>query len=241
MASDELARKLQSRMAATQEAEPRQEPKQEPRQEPVHSPVRPKPQEPEAACGESSSELSAVLTRRLDINEGNAAPRATRVFNPYTEFKEFSRKQIKDMEAMFKRYDTGKDGFIDLMELKLMMEKLGAPQTHLGLKNMIKEVDEDFDGKLSFREFLLIFRRAAAGELQEESGLMALARLSEINVSTEGVMGAKDFFEAKMQALSLGSKFEAEIREEKEERKRQEEEKKQRQAAFKQLQSTFCS
>lgn len=50
------------------------------------------------------------------------------------------------------RHDTGKDGFIDLMELKLMMEKLGAPQTHLGVKNMIKEVDEDFDGKLSFRE-----------------------------------------------------------------------------------------
>uniref|UniRef100_A0A3Q3FGK5 EF-hand domain family, member D1 n=1 Tax=Labrus bergylta TaxID=56723 RepID=A0A3Q3FGK5_9LABR len=126
------------------------------------------------------------------------------------------------------------------MELKLMMEKLGAPQTHLGLKNMIKEVDEDFDGKLSFREFLLIFRRAAAGELQEESGLMALARLSEINVSTEGVMGAKDFFEAKV-LLSAGSMFEAEIREEKEEQKRQEVEKKQRQAAFKQLQSTFCS
>ncbi|XP_070762513.1 EF-hand domain-containing protein D1 isoform X2 [Enoplosus armatus] len=233
MASDELARKLQSRLAVTQEAEPRPEPEQ--------SPVPPRPQEPEAAGGDSSSELSAKLTRRLDINEGNAAPRPTRVFNPYTEFKEFSRKQIKDMETMFKRYDTGKDGFIDLMELKLMMEKLGAPQTHLGLKNMIKEVDEDFDGKLSFREFLLIFRRAAAGELQEESGLMALARLSEINVSTEGVMGAKDFFEAKMQAVSQGSKFEAEIREEKEERKRQEVEKKQRQAAFKQLQSTFCS
>lgn len=44
-----------------------------------------------------------------------------------------------------------------------------------------------------------------------------------------------------MQAASQGSKFEAEIREEKEERKRQEVEKKQRQAAFKQLQSTFCS
>lgn len=33
-----------------------------------------------------------------------------------------------------------------------MMEKLEAPQTHLGLKNMMKEVDEDLDGKLSFRE-----------------------------------------------------------------------------------------
>lgn len=40
-----------------------------------------------------------------------------------------------------------------------MMEKLGAPQTHLGLKNMIKEVDEDFDGKLSFREVRMSLQR----------------------------------------------------------------------------------
>lgn len=39
-----------------------------------------------------------------------------------------------------------------------MMEKIGAPQTHLGLKGMIAEVDEDKDGKISFREFLLIYR-----------------------------------------------------------------------------------
>ncbi|KAM4742160.1 EF-hand domain-containing protein D1 [Anableps anableps] len=233
MASEELAKKLQSRLAAAEEAEQRPEAEQ--------SPVLAQSQEPDHTCDDTPSELATKLNRRLDINDGNAPPRATRVFNPYTEFKEFSRKQIKDMEMMFKRYDTGKDGFIDLMELKLMMEKLGAPQTHLGLKNMIKEVDEDFDGKLSFREFLLIFRRAAAGELQEESGLLALARLSEINVSTEGVMGAKDFFEAKVQALSQSSKFEAEIREEKEERKKQEVEKKERQAAFKQLQSAFYS
>lgn len=38
------------------------------------------------------------------------------------------------------------------MELKLMMEKLGEPQTHIGLKAMIKEVDEDNDGQISFRE-----------------------------------------------------------------------------------------
>lgn len=33
-----------------------------------------------------------------------------------------------------------------------MMEKLGVPQTHLALKAMIKEVDEDGDDKISFRE-----------------------------------------------------------------------------------------
>lgn len=47
-------------------------------------------------------------------------------------------------------------------------------------------------------QFLLIFRKAAAGELQQESGLMALAKLSEIDVALEGVKGAKDFFEAKV-------------------------------------------
>jgi hypothetical protein len=50
------------------------------------------------------------------------------------------------------RFDEGHDGYLDLGELKRMMEKLGAPQTHLGLKAMIKEVDEDGDNKISFRE-----------------------------------------------------------------------------------------
>ncbi|XP_060690242.1 EF-hand domain-containing protein D1 isoform X1 [Hemiscyllium ocellatum] len=187
----------------------------------------------------TDTELSVILSRRLDINEGTKEPKQNKVFNPYTEFKEFTRKQIKEMEKMFKLYDSGKDGFIDLMELKLMMEKLGAPQTHIGLKKMIKEVDEDFDGKLNFREFLLIFHKAAAGELEEDSGLMALARLSEIDVSTEGVQGAKHFFEAKAQALTTGSRFEAEIKAENERRKRIEEDRKQRRAAFKELKAAF--
>ena len=50
------------------------------------------------------------------------------------------------------RYDVDRSNFIDFMELKLMMEKLGEPQTHLALKEMIKTVDEDNDGEISFRE-----------------------------------------------------------------------------------------
>jgi hypothetical protein len=48
------------------------------------------------------------------------------------------------------------------------------------------------------REFLTIFRKARAGELELESGLGQLASLSEINVDEVGVGGAKDFFEAKV-------------------------------------------
>lgn len=49
-----------------------------------------------------------------------------------------------------------------------MMEVLGAPQTHLGLKAMIQEVDEDGDGRISFREvglFLSVLEIALSFEL----------------------------------------------------------------------------
>ncbi|KAL7399185.1 hypothetical protein ABVT39_021105 [Epinephelus coioides] len=197
--------------------------------------------EDKPSTASADAELGALLMRREGLNEGLGEPcqPSMKVFNPYTEFKEFSRNQIRDMEKLFKTYDAGKDNYIDLMELKLMMEKLDAPQTHIGLKNMIKEVDEDLDNKLSFREFLLIFRKAAAGELAEDSGLSVLARLSEINVSAEGVKGAKTFFEAKVKAINDSNRFEAEIRQEQEAKKKQAEEQKQRRAAFKDLQSAF--
>lgn len=49
----------------------------------------------------------------------------------------------------------------------------------------------------------MIFRKAAAGELAEDSGLSVLARLSEIDVSAEGVKGAKSFFEAKVSSSNF--------------------------------------
>ncbi|WAR13835.1 EFHD2-like protein [Mya arenaria] len=149
----------------------------------------------------ATDELAKKLERRCNLNEGaedgSLSPQST-VFNPYTEFKEFSRKQIQDFQKTFNKYDTGKDKFIDFEELKHMMEKLGVPQTHLSLKAMIRQVDEDNDGKISFREFLLIFRKAAAGELAEDSGLAELYHnVSEIDVDEVGVKGAKNFFTAK--------------------------------------------
>lgn len=117
---------------------------------------------------------------------------------------------------------------------------------------------------LLLRQFLLIFRKAAAGELPEDSGLRALALLSEIDVSTEGVKGAKSFFEAKVgrrcggapphrsselpvftrlcaqvHAVSASNRFEEEIRQEQELRKKEAEEQKRRRAAFKEKQSAF--
>uniref|UniRef100_A0A0V0G9M6 EF-hand domain-containing protein n=1 Tax=Triatoma dimidiata TaxID=72491 RepID=A0A0V0G9M6_TRIDM len=191
----------------------------------------------------AGEELSTLLERRVQINEAlDQGIQVEHQFKAhrsiYAEFHEFTRKQIREYEASFNKYDEGRDGYLDLTELKRMMEKLGAPQTHLGLKTMIKEIDEDGDNKISFREFMLIFRKAKAGELIED-GLSQLAKLTEIDVDQVGVGGAKNFFEAKIEELRRGSKFEDEIRQEKEERKREEEEKAQRRIAFKEKAAIF--
>ncbi|CAF4366668.1 unnamed protein product, partial [Adineta steineri] len=134
------------------------------------------------------------------------------VFNPYTEYTEFSRKQIQSLMQTFEKYDTDRDRSLSFNELKIMMEKLGIPQTHLGLKEMIKQVDEDQDGKISFREFLLIFRKAMSvhGEIENEKTTIAsvlqqlYSMLVEIDVAKAGVGGAKNFFEAKAAAIREG-------------------------------------
>ncbi|KAF5291429.1 hypothetical protein FQR65_LT01740 [Abscondita terminalis] len=174
------------------------------------------------------SELNSILIRRQEINDaidnGTEVKLKYKFVNIYTEFHEFTRREIKQYETTFKKYNTNKDGYLSLNELKRMMEELGAPQTHIALKGMIAAVDEDGDGRLAFREFLFIYRKAKAGELDDDSGLGRLAKLTEINVDQVGVNGAKEFFEAKIEELSKKSKFENEIRQEQDERKKMEEE-----------------
>ena len=53
-------------------------------------------------------------------------------------------------------------------------------------------------------QFLLIFRKAAAGELTSNDGLMEIYnQINEIDVDSVGVGGAKNFFEAKVQYCIL--------------------------------------
>ncbi|XP_016414555.1 EF-hand domain-containing protein D1-like [Sinocyclocheilus rhinocerous] len=87
MSSEELARKLQRRLDAEQRDPKPGSPAQTGADEEQPSPVRPST----AVNGDASSELTEKLARRLDIHDGTAKPNQMKVFNPYTEFKEFSR------------------------------------------------------------------------------------------------------------------------------------------------------
>lgn len=103
MASEELAQKLQRRLQLEESGSAAEGEAAADKGEAAAAGAEAEA-EAERGCltARADAELSAKLCRRQDINEGAAQPRRAAVFNPYTEFKEFSRRQIKDMERMFR-------------------------------------------------------------------------------------------------------------------------------------------
>uniref|UniRef100_A0A8R1XMU9 EF-hand domain-containing protein n=2 Tax=Onchocerca TaxID=6281 RepID=A0A8R1XMU9_ONCVO len=185
----------------------------------------------QSSANNDGDELAAKLARRNMIAEGEPVEQAKPPkLGIYSEFHEFSRKQIKYFMETFKKYDEDHDDYIDFNELKRMMEKLGEAQTHIALKNMLKLVDEDQDGKVSPREFMLIFRYASTGQLSCSEVFNELA--ASVDVVKEGVHAAADFFQAKIEEQTKLSKFEEEIRAEQEEKKLQQAAKKERRQQF---------
>ena len=50
----------------------------------------------------ADNELTAILNRRQNLNDGLNVERRTAKVSVFTEFSEFSRKEIKDYETKFK-------------------------------------------------------------------------------------------------------------------------------------------
>lgn len=101
MSSEELACKMQRRLRLEVRAETDQG---GPQPAPCAAPAgHPEPEPPaRSPTASADSELNLKLSRRLDIHQGTARPGRSKVFNPYTEFPEFSRRLLKDLERMFK-------------------------------------------------------------------------------------------------------------------------------------------
>ncbi|KAG7566447.1 EF-hand domain pair [Arabidopsis suecica] len=69
-------------------------------------------------------------------------------------------KEEEDMRDAFNVFDQDGDGFITVEELKSVMASLGLKQgkTLECCKEMIKEVDEDGDGRVNYMEFLQMMK-----------------------------------------------------------------------------------
>ncbi|EFH52762.1 hypothetical protein ARALYDRAFT_486411 [Arabidopsis lyrata subsp. lyrata] len=69
-------------------------------------------------------------------------------------------KEEEDMRDAFNVFDQDGDGFITVEELKSVMASLGLKQgkTLECCKEMIKQVDEDGDGRVNYMEFLQMMK-----------------------------------------------------------------------------------
>ncbi|XP_078502079.1 allograft inflammatory factor 1 [Lissotriton helveticus] len=76
-------------------------------------------------------------------------------------------EDLEDKLQLFKKkfmdFDLNDQGDIDMMGLKRMLEKLGAPKTHLELKKMITEVTGGASDTISYQDFvrMMLGKRSA--------------------------------------------------------------------------------
>lgn len=65
----------------------------------------------------------------------------------------------KDRREAFAIFDCKGDQFISFDELKEVMSRMGEKMTDDDINNLIKEADEDGDGKVSYQEFCKLMDR----------------------------------------------------------------------------------
>ncbi|EDW68397.1 uncharacterized protein [Drosophila virilis] len=151
--------------------------------------------------------LCVVLERRslqfTDSSEEDTPHAASKFTQRF-----FEPEEIRQAFAVFKLCDVNGDNFLELAELKLALEKLSVPQTHLAAKKLMAEIVGKRATRMNFCQFLLTYaailqnNRPKAGNLMN-SQLVLKARKESVNVSRVGVSGAKLFFEAKIAQHAL--------------------------------------
>ncbi|XP_030374573.1 EF-hand domain-containing protein D2 homolog [Scaptodrosophila lebanonensis] len=160
-------------------------------------------------CGDChGNEAHIVLERKIiQMTDDEAASEdAMDMEEIYTKFKACFTPQAIDLAFQyFEQFDFDGDGFIVLNELKLMLEKLSVPQTHLAAKRIMNKIAGEHEEYLSFCQFLLIYAEVRNLPTQDIRSKLdheyteKLAHSVAVDVSAVGVSGAKRFFEAKIE------------------------------------------
>lgn len=106
----------------------------------------------------------------------------------------FTPKEIREAFKIFKLCDENNDNYIEISEVKLALEKLSVPQTHLAAKELIAEAVGENVSKLNFCQFLLTY--AATLQNHETNDITTNSSQTDdiiledpINVSEVGVSG----------------------------------------------------
>lgn len=60
----------------------------------------------------------------------------------------------EEIREAFKVFDKNGDGYVEVAELRQVVQGLGEPLSEADLQEMIKEADTDGDGRISYQEYV---------------------------------------------------------------------------------------
>jgi len=69
------------------------------------------------------------------------------------EFKNFSREKNIKLRRMFDRFDSTRTGSINTTDVRIALDKLGCEADDFSVNSLIKQMDVDGDGEISYEEF----------------------------------------------------------------------------------------
>ena len=112
---------------------------------------------------------AAILAEKMKRKEEaeRRAARAREASRRAAVFAKFKKKQLEEFRQQFNTFDADGSGEIDFDEMKAMVRGLGMDTPGHVLRKLMKSIDTDGDGTLSFVEFLEMMDKGKNGAMAE--------------------------------------------------------------------------
>lgn len=110
--------------------------------------------------------------------------------NGYIEFEEFLRASIdkqkllteKNLKIAFDIFDKDKSGGISASELKMLLGESNVHTKDIVWKNMIKEIDLNGDGQISFEEFKTLMNKVILRNSKTHNTVILHSEVEDLNI-----------------------------------------------------------
>ena len=122
---------------------------------------------PDLSALQKTLEVSRPASARSEADELDKPPPANQSRIAAQESANERRKKfltMSNLKRVFRALDLADDGYIDVDELYEAQKKLGGKLSLSEVRDVIWEVDDDMDGRLSMQDYLTCYRRTQTDE-----------------------------------------------------------------------------